>query len=170
MSGLLYTGGLSFVESRSHFSAWCITSAPLVLGFDMTNSTIMRQVLPIISNEAALSVNRAWAGSPGRHVANSTGTFITYARHGASGDLGTLQTFPDWWVWAKDLGSNKQAALIINVSEKPVSLSVPLSDFGFAPDAVVAVHNIWTGASSNATAALSVEDLASHDCLFVILE
>ena len=31
--------GLSVIESRSHFSLWCITSAPLIAGNDIRNMT-----------------------------------------------------------------------------------------------------------------------------------
>merc|ERR1712050_437295 len=58
-------------ESRTHFALWCITSAPLILGFDLTNTTVYDQMYPIITNSMALEVNQVWAGSPGVLVANA---------------------------------------------------------------------------------------------------
>ena len=49
-------------ESRTHFSAWCVTSAPLTLGFDLTNETRMAETYPIISNKEAIAINQAVRG------------------------------------------------------------------------------------------------------------
>ena len=56
---------LNFVEARTHFSAWCITSSPLVLGFDLTDAATTDGVWPIISNTEAIAVNQEWAGDSG---------------------------------------------------------------------------------------------------------
>ena len=56
----------SFFETRSHFGAWCITSSPLVLSFDLTNNKILKAVWSIITNKDAISVNQAWNGDAGR--------------------------------------------------------------------------------------------------------
>ena len=53
---------------QSHFSAWCIVSAPLILGFDLTNNTIMDRVWPVITNTEVLEVSQQWAGHPGRRI------------------------------------------------------------------------------------------------------
>ena len=55
-------------EERSHFSLWCIVSAPLILGFDMTNGTHMDRVWPTITNPDILMINEQWAGHPGTLV------------------------------------------------------------------------------------------------------
>jgi hypothetical protein len=118
---------LGFTESRTHFSAWAVTSAPLILGFDVTNATLMELAYPIITNEDVLHVNQAvrsgkgeqsldlatrrmlfialsllahsqWAGHPGRLVLNATKTFVTATEHGASASHATQEVFPDWQV------------------------------------------------------------------------
>ena len=55
-------------EEQTHFGLWCIISSPLVLGFDMYNSSIMDRVWPTITNPDALMVNEQWAGHPGTLV------------------------------------------------------------------------------------------------------
>lgn len=69
-----FQGPLNMTESRSHFSAWAVVSSPLVLGFDLTNSAMVDELWPIISNPEVHAVNQAWAGHPGRQVA-STDTY-----------------------------------------------------------------------------------------------
>jgi len=56
----------SFEEDRAHFGAWCIISAPLVLGHDMNDKAATDRIWPIISNKEAIAVNQAWAGHPGK--------------------------------------------------------------------------------------------------------
>ena len=57
--------GLTLVEARTHFGAWCIVSSPLILSHDMTNDTISDAIWPIIANAEAIAVNQAWAGESG---------------------------------------------------------------------------------------------------------
>ena len=53
-------------ENRAHFGAWCVTSSPLILSFDLVDSTVLKRVWSIISNTEAISVNQAWDGDAGR--------------------------------------------------------------------------------------------------------
>ena len=60
----------SYEENRAHFAAWCIISAPLVLGLDLTNNATVDSVWDIIANPEAIAVNQAWAGDPGHLVSS----------------------------------------------------------------------------------------------------
>jgi len=52
-------------ESRSHFSAWAVVSAPLVLGFDLHNEEQMAVAWPFISRREVIAINQAWVrGAP----------------------------------------------------------------------------------------------------------
>merc|ERR1719174_1366016 len=53
--------------NRAHFGAWCIVSAPLILGLELTKEKL-QPIIDIISNKEALAVNQAWAGHPGSLV------------------------------------------------------------------------------------------------------
>ena len=63
-------------EDRSHFGAWSIVSSPLVLGFDMSDATIMDKVWPVITNKEVIAVNQAWAGSAGQLAAMLSAVLI----------------------------------------------------------------------------------------------
>lgn len=71
---MLEVGNLAspFEWSRAHFGAWCIISAPLVLGFDLLDSNLVDSVWDIISNAEAIQINQRWAGHPGRLVRSWT--------------------------------------------------------------------------------------------------
>ena len=66
---MLEVGRVSGTEAwnRAHFGAWCVVSAPLVLGMDLTDEKLA-PVLDVIGNKNALKVNQAWAGHPGSLV------------------------------------------------------------------------------------------------------
>ena len=46
---------------RAHFGAWAIVSSPLILSFDLTNSTKLAAVWPFISNREAIAINQVTA-------------------------------------------------------------------------------------------------------------
>jgi hypothetical protein len=60
-------------ESRSHFAAWAIVSAPLVLGMDLTLNNSAAQaaldaVWDTVTNAEVINVSQTWAGLPGAVV------------------------------------------------------------------------------------------------------
>lgn len=61
--------GGSYAWSRAHFGAWCVVSAPLILGLDLSDTPTLASILPFVTNEEAIAVNQNWAGHPGRLAA-----------------------------------------------------------------------------------------------------
>jgi len=112
---------LNFVEARTHFSAWCIVSSPLVLGFDLTDGRVMDEVWEIISNKEAIQVNEAWNGDPGMLVSKSKKT-VHMTNCSWFNDLGC--DHPRWMVWAKSLDPDKVAALLMNNADEALDVSV----------------------------------------------
>jgi alpha-galactosidase len=53
-----------FSWNRAHFGAWCIISAPLILGLPLSDASLA-PVLNFIGNAEAIAINQAWAGHPG---------------------------------------------------------------------------------------------------------
>eukprot|EP00040_Diaphanoeca_grandis_P011584 m.3405 g.3405 ORF g.3405 m.3405 type:complete len:150 (-) comp2270_c0_seq1:66-515(-) len=99
-------GPLAQVETRSHFGAWCITSSPLMLGFDLMNTTIMDNVWDVISNWEAISVNQAWEGHPG---------FLA---------LGPGNTSHPQEAWGKPMSGGRMAVLLINQGMSTTTVTV----------------------------------------------
>lgn len=65
----IYTHNIDHVYITVALSRWCVTSSPLVLGLDLRDPAAVDLAWPIISNKAALEVNRAWPHPmPGRMV------------------------------------------------------------------------------------------------------
>eukprot|EP01121_Diplochlamys_sp_Union-15-3_P021654 TRINITY_DN8881_c0_g1_i1.p1 TRINITY_DN8881_c0_g1~~TRINITY_DN8881_c0_g1_i1.p1 ORF type:complete len:437 (-),score=70.88 TRINITY_DN8881_c0_g1_i1:41-1351(-) len=144
-------GELTYTESRSHFGAWCVVSAPLILGFDLTNEAKMSSVWDIITNTEAIAVSQTWEGHPGRLVTESpqktklqyTLTSRDLARLGKNADPVKNVEVSNWQVWAKTLQKGSQAALILNIAETNSTIALKLSDLGFSNDSKLRVRDIW---------------------------
>ena len=67
-----------FHWNRAHFGAWCVTSAPLVLGADLHNSSVLNSIIDIVANTEAIAVNQAWHGHPGGLVWSESGGGLGY--------------------------------------------------------------------------------------------
>ena len=60
-------GQLHLGWNRAHFGAWCVASAPLILGLDLAQQDTLAAIVPVITNaEATPSIRRA--GHPGQLV------------------------------------------------------------------------------------------------------
>lgn len=111
---------LNFVESRSHFAAWCIVSSPLILGFDVTNQTTLDFVWPIISNTELLAVNSDYNGFSGsRFFESDDVTLFT-----PCGWWAANCSFPTIQYWWKPLSNGDTAVLLMNNGVATVDLSL----------------------------------------------
>lgn len=173
----------SATEDQAHFSAWCIVSSPLVLGFDLTDAAAMSRALPIVTNAHALRVNAEWAGHPGRLVRNSTSSFLAGVAHGAKGGPGchpgaprswscTQEELPTYQLWAKPLLGGDVAMLVLNIADAPLtagSVAVTMKEVGFAEDHGT-ILDVWSGTASSATGGVvDVPALGAHEGFFAIL-
>ena len=95
--------------SRAHFGAWCVVSAPLILGLDVTDQAAVESIVPYVTNEEAIAINQQWAGHPGRLVSQIA----------TNGSALPIQ------VWVKPQPAGKLAVYIVNPT--------PTTDVG-APD------------------------------------
>ena len=168
-------------EDRSHFGLWSVVSAPLILGFDLTDAHILTRVWDIITNEEAIAVNQAWHGHPGRLVAEKlTATAPPMPRFNDStpvsmrGDGRHHGTAPpaSWQVWAKDMGPGKQAVLLVNADRFAQDVSVSTAALGFGAGTAVTVRDIWARADGKgipAGGAYTAKQLGAHDSVFLLL-
>jgi len=147
-------GMLSHTESRSHFGAWCVVSAPLILGFDLTSSAKVDSVWDIITNTEAIAVSQTWAGHPGRLVSQAASMIelkVPYTKRdlarlerlGVDHDGYHITAVGAWQIWAKDLDKGDQAALLVNTGSASTSVSLKLSSLGFSTTQKVSLRSIW---------------------------
>mmetsp|Transcript_11142 Transcript_11142/g.16365 ORF Transcript_11142/g.16365 Transcript_11142/m.16365 type:complete len:454 (-) Transcript_11142:228-1589(-) len=125
----------SFVEDRTHFGAWVITSSPLILGNDLHNDVVMDKIWPIVANPEAISINQVWYGHPGRLAKQWTPPNPPSLSSG-SNDIMQL--------WVKPISKGTWAALIINAhSLMPCDASLSYADIGLPDGQIFAVRDVW---------------------------
>ena len=114
--------GLTDDEDKSHFSMWCILSAPLVLGNDL--SDITQHTKAILTNPEVIAVDQDTTGVQGQLISdNRTGQ----------------------QVWAKKLNgkqSKERAVVLFNRSEKEAVMTVKWKDLHLAGNA--SIRDLWT--------------------------
>jgi len=72
----------AYSQDRTHFGAWCTVSAPLVIGYDVTNGNTTDAVWDILTNTEAIAVSQTWAGHPGTLLNQSSESYwYTYPPH-----------------------------------------------------------------------------------------
>lgn len=159
-------------ESRTHFAAWCISSAPLVLGYNLADTASKLRAGKIVSNAGAIHVNQAWAGEAGTAVNAATEMFTTSVKHGASGHSTTNATFPTWQVWAKALKKDRTevSVLLINLSPTVQNVTVAAADFGL-PTWSGSVFDVWTGKQVGAIDGIyTALNVPPHSSEFVLVK
>ena len=152
---MLEVGNLhTLEESYAHFASFAISSSPLILGFDLTDTQKYDEVYPIISNKRALEINQDWAGHPGEPVLDSGAHFEAPTAGGAGARCLTThtcknQSFPTWQVWRKPLSTPEGAwaVLALNIAEKPNKVRFQFADIDPQLGSNPTITDVWSGAS-----------------------
>ncbi len=116
--------GLTPVESRTHYSMWVISAAPLWSGTDLTHMD--QQTLATYTNPEVIAVDQDELGAGIRQVQN-----------GGDGIE----------IWAKPLGTRSgesQAVLLLNLTSSARTASLSWRDLGLASG--VKVRDLWARA------------------------
>lgn len=154
---------VSFIQARTQFSAWCITSSPLIVSVDLRQSS--QQIIDMLGNEDAIRVNQAY--------------------YNEGGDLWRMDG--SIWSFTKRLSANEVALLAFHagaayaptktnyrgLSKKPKTnnlVNFKIKNLGRFKKKVTRCRykNIWTGEEGyldkNTTFSLTL-----HDCVFLIV-
>ena len=148
--------GLTTTESRTHFTLWCMMSAPLMCGNDIFN--MKKSILQILTNKNALAVDQDKLGIP-CFLWRTTATGIE--------------------VWLKPLADGSFAVCFLNRS----SNAIPLVDFNFNQTAVDAdfhktytmdgsysLFDIWENKDLGTTDKKLTATLNGHEALFLLMK
>lgn len=135
--------GMSAVEERTHFTMWCMMSAPLILGCDLTR--ISGTSLDIVKNRELIAVNQDAACLQAYPVKE------LYSQDGAlAGEI-----------WIKDLGrktSEEKAVVFLNRSREPLFVKFRWEEAGLSGN-IRKVRDLWEH-----------EDLTCSDAIEVVVE
>jgi alpha-galactosidase len=137
--------GLTFHESRAHFSLWCILAAPLMAGNDVRRMT--PEVQDILTNVDAIAIDQDSLGKQGYRV---------YADH-------------QFEIWAKPLSLDGLAVCVLNVGDQPAEISFDWRRLQSMPQSVMNIHDIWENAPAGNTNKSFAVKLQPHDVSFLRL-
>ncbi|HKV23624.1 MAG TPA: glycoside hydrolase family 27 protein [Candidatus Acidoferrum sp.] len=110
-------GRLNFDENLTHMSLWCLLSAPLIAGNDLSKMT--PYTLGILTNAEVISLDQDRNGVQGHRIAEE----------------GPLE------VWAKPLSDGSTAVGLFNRGESPNPVTVTWAELGISASA--SVRDLW---------------------------
>lgn len=179
--------GLSFVEARTHFGAWCVVSSPLILSHDTTDDSITDSIWPIISNTEAIEVNQAWAGDSGSLFLSSPTTIKFSSSSSSSNEKKSqhplhLQKQKQqerereeevgvWQQWSKKLSDNSAAVLVMNNSQETQTVTInfstiPTFSSSSFSSSEFSLRDIWNHVDVGVVSDSYTVTLQSHDSAF----
>ena len=56
--------------NRAHFGGWAVSSSPLILGVDLSDTKLLQKIAPIITNTEAIEVNQVGTSIVGLQYIN----------------------------------------------------------------------------------------------------
>jgi len=123
-------GGMTDTETRSHFTMWAMMAAPLIAGNDLRSASAA--TLAILSNPAVIAIDQDSLG------------------------LQAVQILDDGVrrVLAKRLGNGDVAVALFNQSSATTTVSTTAAAIGKAGSSF-ALRDVWSGATSTTTGAIS---------------
>lgn len=144
--------GLSPVEEKTHFIMWCMVSAPLMIGCDLTK--VREDTLHILKNKELIAVNQ------------DVLCLQAYVVKEYIADSGELTGE----IWYKKLYSEKgekRAVAFVNRSEHPLEMSVTMRTLGFA-GIITSVRDIHRGIDKEVTEEIKIQIMPHDSEVFVI--
>jgi alpha-galactosidase len=147
--------GMSQIEDKAHFTMWCMLSAPLISGNDLTRMSPATNA--ILTNKAIIALDQDQLGLAATRVYNDGGIAI----------------------WIKPLAGNNLAVCFLNtaMTDKPVTydwrtkqikLSSGPSIIDFTTNNYT-IQDLWTGKNIGNTQKTFRATLAPHDVIVLQL-
>jgi alpha-galactosidase len=147
--------GLTFIQSRTHFTLWCMMSAPLIAG---NNLRLMDQrILKVLTNKNAISIDQDKLGIP---------CFLW------------AKTASGIEAWIKPLSDGGLAVCFLNRNTMAASLDFNWQQVARDPDfkksytidGSYSIYDIWHNKDLGTTAKNMTTKVKGQDVLFVVLK
>ncbi|XP_024519426.1 alpha-galactosidase [Selaginella moellendorffii] len=141
-------GGMSFQESRTHFSLWALMKAPLIIGCDVRNT--VAQDLAILMNKEVIQINQDALGVQGRKVAGDG----------------------EQEVWGGPLSNGRFALLMLNRGSDPADITAEFAALGIPSNVSVMIRDVWKHQDLPGTGTYNssiTSRVESHDVAMYIL-
>ena len=139
--------GMNHEEEKTHFAMWCMLSAPLLIGCDLTK--IGDDTLAILKNKELIAIDQ----DPACLQAEVLKEYKDNEKD-LAGEI-----------WIKDLGarhSGCKAIAFVNRSETELTMKLSLRDAGLTGK-ILSIRNLWTHRDETSSEYISVT-LPPHGC------
>jgi alpha-galactosidase len=137
--------GLTFAESRAHFSLWCLLAAPLMAGNDVRHMT--PEILAVMTDREAIAIDQDPAGKEGWR----------------------FRAEPGREIWVRELANGDWAVALLNTGNQPADLSLDFGPMWFL-GGKSRVRDIWDKKDAGTTAQPFTKRLAAHDVALLRLQ
>lgn len=134
------TEGLTFAESRAHFSLWCIIAAPLIAGNDVRH--MEQRYLDMMLNRDVLSIDQDALGKQGFRALADPGKNIE--------------------VWVKELSNGEWAVCALNTNSAAADITVEWKRL-WTIQGKFTVRDVWAKKAAGDTSKSITVHLDSHD-------
>jgi len=146
--------GLSYIESRTHFTLWCMMAAPLIAGNDLRKMN--EDILKVLTNKDAISVDQDALGIP---------CFLWSKVNGVE-------------IWIKPMKEHKYAVCFLNRGTGDAAVDFNWQqtakdpDYGksYNIDGKLKAYDIWNKKDLGTTDKNIKATIKGHDALFVLLK
>ena len=132
--------GLSFAESRAHFSFWCMLAAPLMAGNDVRHMT--PEIRDLLTNKDVIAINQDVAGKQG---------FRALAEPATNTEI-----------WVKELSNNEWAVCMLNTGTTASDLTVHWNRL-WTIHGKYKVRDVWAKKDLGDNSQPYTAHVASHD-------
>ena len=139
-------GGMNITEYRSHFSLWCLLSAPLMAGNDIR--TMSPDISEILLNKEVIAVDQDSLGMQGRRV----------KRDG------------DREVWSKQLNDGSRAVVLFNRGSRETEVSVNWHDIGYPEHLTANVRDLWAKKDQGKFSGSFSAKVSSHGVVMITVK
>ena len=132
--------GLTFEESRSHFSLWCMLAAPLMAGNDVRKTS--PEILDVMTDREAIAIDQDPLGKQGYRV---------YAD-------------PRYEVWMKPLAGGDLAVCVLNAGDEAAEIAFDWHRLQTMPwGTKFKIHDIWRKTDAGTTDEQFRRQLQPHE-------
>jgi alpha-galactosidase len=135
-------GGLTLVESRAHFSLWCMIAAPLMAGNDVR--TMAPAVRAILTDKEVLALDQDPLGKQGFRALAEESHQIE--------------------IWAKELSNKEWAVCVLNTGRTAADLTVEWGRLSFL-QGVYDLRDLWAKQAAGDTSKPCTARVEAHDVM-----
>lgn len=139
--------GLSFGESRAHFSFWCMLAAPLMAGNDLRHMT--PEVRTLLTDRDVIAIDQDALGKQGFRALADPAKGIE--------------------IWAKELSGGEWAVCALNTTLAPAELRIEWERLWFLKGTYLA-RDVWGKRDLGSTEQATAATVGSHDVLLLRLK